>query len=610
MHKPLALALALAAGPALSDAIMVSHGISSFGELKYPPDFPHFDYVNPDAPKGGTMSFRGQLASQTFDSLNWFVLKGEPAQGLFLLHDQLLVRAYDEPDAVYGQVAESLEFPFDRSWVIFNMRPEARFSDGHPIEASDIKYTLETIKSEARPLFRFQVEDVDTVEVLGPHRVKVKFREGVATRDLIAAVGEMWILPEHYYQEVAFNESTLEPPVSSGSFVVSDVSPGRSVTYCRNPEYWGYDLPVNIGQDNFDCYRFEYFADRTAAFEALKAGEYLFHEETSSAIWATGYDFPALDNGWVLRDVISDGRPSGAQGFWMNMRREILQDIRVRQALGLMFNFEWSNETLFYGLYGRTDSFFEGSDLQAEGLPEGEELAVLERYRDQLPPEIFTEPAFTPNVSSTRQVDRTAVQEASALLEAAGWTVGDDGLRRNAEGEALTIRFVYDGRGFERIILPYLGNLERIGVDARNEVIDSAQMEERQNRFDFDVAIGRFVPTASPSIELRTIYGSASADQPGSYNLSGLADPVVDALIDEAVAARSREDLKARLRALDRVMRARHIWVPQWAKGEHWLAYWDVFGRPEEKPPFIRGDRYWWWDAEKYEALKAVGALR
>ena len=610
MKKSLALVLAVSAGPALSDGVTVSHGISAFGELKYPADFPHFDYVNPDAPQGGTMSFRGQLASQTFDSLNWFILKGDPAQGLELIYDELLVRAYDEPDAVYGQVAETLEYPEDRSWVIFNLRPEARFSDGHPIEASDIKFTLETLKAEARPVFRFQVDDVDTVEVLGPHRVKVTFAEDAATRDMIASVGEMPILPEHYYAEVAFDESTLDPPVGSGEYIVTEANPGRSITYCKNPDYWGKDLPVNVGEDNFDCVRYEYFADRTAAFEAFKAGEFLFHEEYSSALWATNYEFPSLENGWVLRDVISDGRPSGAQGFWLNMRRPILQDPRVRQALGMMFNFEWSNETLFYGLYRRTDSFFEGSDLQAEGLPGPEELAILEPLRERVPPEVFTEPAFSPNVSSTRQVDRAAVREASALLEAAGWAVGDDGIRRNADGDPLVLEFVHDSPGFERIILPYVSNLKRIGVDARNMLIDPAQMEERQDRFDFDIAIARLVPTANPSIELRTIFASESADQPGAFNLAGIEDEAVDELIELAIAAETRAELKVRLQALDRVMRAKHVWVPNWNKGEHWLAYWDVFGRPDVKPPYIRGDRYWWFDAAKYEALKEAGALR
>ena len=612
-RRTLALALAAVAlaGPALAEETTVSHGISAFGELKYAADFPHFDYVNPDAPQSGTMSFRGQLASRTFDSLNAFILLGEPAQGLELLYDTLLVRAFDEPDSVYGQIAETIEYPEDRSWVVFNLRTEARFHDGEQITADDVKFTFETLKAEGLPFYRIQLADVETVTVLSPTKVRVDFAEGARTRDLISDIGQIEILPEHFYDEIDFTRSSLIEPVGSGQYEVFKTDPGRSITYCKVDDYWGEDLPVNIGQDNFDCVRYEYFADNTAAFEALKSGEYLFHEEFTSKIWATSYDFPALETGWVKQDVIPDGRPSGAQGFWFNMRREINQDPRVREAIGMMFNFEWSNDTLFYGLYGRTDSFFENSDLEASGLPEGKELALLEQFRGQLPPEIFTEPAFVPNISSTRQVDRRAVAEAGELLDAAGWTVGPDGMRKNAAGEPLKLNFAYTGGGFERIILPFISNLERLGVEMENDIVDPAQMEERQDRFDFDMTVGRLVPPVTPSPGgLRSIYGSASADAQGSLNFTGQADPVVDALIDAAGDARTREDLAVALRAMDRVMRAKHLWVPNWTKGEHWLAYWDVFGRPEAKPPYIRGDRYWWWDEDKYQALKAQGALR
>ncbi len=606
-----ALAVASLVTPALADDdIITSHGISAFGELKYPADFPHFDYVNPDAPIGGTMSFRGTAASRTFDSLNFFILQGEPAQGLLRLYDRLLVRAWDEPDSYYGQVAETIEYPADRSWVIFNMRPEARFTDGAPITAEDIKYTIETIKADASPRFQILFDDVVDAEVLGPHRVKVNFNPEAQTRDLIAEVGNFPILPKHYYETVDFTRSTLEPPVGSGPYVVADADPGRSVTYCRIEDYWGADLPVNLGTENFECFRYEYFAENTAAFEALKSGGYLFHEEFTSAIWATGYDFPALDRGWVIQEVLDDNRPSGAQGFWFNLRRPQFQDIRVRQAVGKLFNFEWSNETLFYGLYGRTDSFWENSDMQAAGLPEGAELAFLEEYRDQLDPAIFTDGAFVPNISSNRVLDRTALREASALLDEAGWMVGDDGLRRNAEGALLRVEIVDDSPAFERIANPFVENMRRAGIDAEWIRIDSAQMQQRQEEFDYDIAIARFVLGLSPSAELRTLFGSSAADRPGSFNLSGVADPVVDDMITRIISADSREVLTARVKALDRVLRAKHIWAPQWTKGAHWLAYWDVFGRPDTKPPFARGEDYWWWDEEKYQALRAEGALR
>ncbi|MEL6168152.1 MAG: extracellular solute-binding protein [Pseudomonadota bacterium] len=596
---------------AVSDGhVTVSHGISAFGDLKYAPDFAAFEYVNPDAPQGGTMSFRGALASQTFDSLNDFILTGEPAQGLPRLYDTLMVRAYDEPDAVYGQIAETVELPEDRSWAIFNLRPEARFTDGVPLTAEDVVWTFETLKAEGSPRYQIRLKDLVGIEALGPHRVKFTFADDVPTRDLASDVAQIAILPKHYYGEVDFTRSTLEPPVGSGKYVVSDVDAGRSVTYCQVEDYWGADLPVNQGTDNFECFRYEYFLDNTASFEALKSGEYLFHEEFTSATWATAYDFPALDRGWVVQDVISDGRPAGTQGFWFNMRRPQFQDIRVREAIAILFNFEWTNATLFYGLYNRTDSFWENSPMEAEGPPEGAELAVLEPYRAELPEEVFTGAAYVPPISADQPSDRRAIRQAQALLSEAGWEIGDDGMARNAEGKTLELAFLSSSASLERIILPFIENLRRAGVDARFDLIDRAQYEERRQDFDFDMTIARFSMPASPSIELRQLFGSESADQPGTFNLSGLQDPVVDALIDEVIAAETRAELDVRVKALDRVLRAKHIWAPNWTKGSHWLAFWDVFGRPDVKPPYVRGADYWWFDQAKYDALREQGALR
>ena len=607
------LVLGIAATAAVAEnheAVIESHGISAFGELKYPAGFRHFDYVNPDAPRGGTISFRGTLASQTFDSLNYFILQGEPAQGIERIYDTLMAETFDEPDSVYGLLAEKIAYPEDRSWVVYTLREGARFSDGEPVTADDVVFTIETLKENGRPAFRFTLDDVAGAEAVSAREVKVTFNEDAQTRDLISQVGLIPILPRHFYETVDFTKSTLEPPVGSGPYVVARVDAGRSVTYCRNPDYWGGALPVNVGKDNFQCYRYEYFADTTAAFEALKAGVYLFHEEFFSAIWATGYDFPALDKGWVKREVIPDDRPSGAQGFWFNLRRPQYQDRRVREAISLMFNFEWSNETLFYGLYERTDSFWEGSNMQAEGMAEGEELALLEAFRADLPGTVFTEPAYSPPVSTPRKTDRTLVRRANLLLEEAGWIIGDDGLRRNAAGEVLKLTFIEDGPAFERIILPYVENLRLIGVDAAFDLIDAAEFQERRERFDYDIITTRFVLPLSPSVELRNLFASRSADAPGSFNVSGLSDPVVDALIERVIEAEDRETLNTRVKALDRVLRDKIIWVPNWYKGTHWIAYWDVFGRPETKPPYDRGIDYWWWEQEKYDALVAAGALR
>ena len=387
--------------------------------------------------------------------------------------------------------------------------------------------------------------------------MKFTFKPGVATRDLPALAGGLAILPKHYYATVEFANSTLTPPVGSGQFLVADAQPGRSIRYCRNPNYWGAKLPVNIGSGNFDCYVYEYFADNNAAFEAFKVGDYQFHQEFYSVLWATAYDFPALEKGWVKREELTDNTPSGAQGFWFNLRREKFQDPRVREAIALMFNFEWTNETLFYGLYNRTDSFFENSPMQAEGVPQGAELALLEEFRDQLPPEIFTEPAYVPPVSGKSQVDRSALRRASKLLDEAGWPVGAGGLRRNAKGETLSLEFIDDSTSFERVINPYVVNLRRIGVDARFLRIDPAQMQQRQEDFNYDLIPGRFVMSLSPSIELRELFSTDAASATGSANLSGVADPVVDALIEKVIQAKSREELDTRVRALDRVLRAK-----------------------------------------------------
>jgi microcin C transport system substrate-binding protein len=601
-----ALVLAFAL-PAAADTT-IAHGISAFGELKYPPDFSHFDYVNPDAPKTGTMSFRGTGASQTFDSLNLFILRGEPAQGLMRLYDTLLARALDEPDAVYGLLAEKIEYPTDRSWVVFTLRDGATFADGHPVTSEDVVFTLTTLKEKGAPRFQIGLRDVASATALSPREVRIDFAEGARTRDLIANVGSYAILPAHYYETVPFEESTLTPPLGSGPYTVARVDAGRSITYCRNEAYWAADLPVNVGSNNFDCFRYEYFADNTASFEALKSGQYLFREENFSAQWATAYDFPALSREWVIREEIPDARPSGAQGFWFNLRREKFQDRRVREAIAMMFNFEWSNETLFSGLYDRTDSFWENSSMQAEGPLEGDEAAFLEPFRDRLPATVFDGPAFTPPVSGAAAFDRGMARRAGALLEEAGWDVGADGLRRNAAGETLRVEFLNNSASFERIILPYVENLRAIGIDATMNTIDFAQYEERQKTFDYDIVSGRFVLPLSPSVELRQLFASESADQQGTFNLAGLADPTVDDLIEEVIAAADRATLDTRVRALDRVLRDRILWVPNWYKGTHWIAYWDVFGRPDQKPPFDRGTDFWWWDAEKADLLRRAGA--
>ncbi|WGI21482.1 extracellular solute-binding protein [Amylibacter sp. IMCC11727] len=605
--------ITLAFGATLANAqdkIIKSHGISTFGDLKYPADFKHWDYVNPDAPQGGTISFLGTGASGTFDSLNPFILKGTPAQGLGLMHSSLLTGSGDEPDSAYGYIAETLEYPEDRQWVIFNMRPEATFSDGEPITADEVVFSYEILMEKGHPVYQIIYKDIEKVEALEPHRVKFTFKEGVNTRDLPAQAGGITILPRHYYETKDFGESTIDVPVTSGGFTATDIKPGRSIKYCKIDNYWAKDLPHNKGSGNFDCYLYEYFTDRTVALEAFKAGSFLFHEEFTSKNWANSYNFPAINKGHVIKETIPDDRPSGTQGFWINMRQDKFADPRVRQAIGMMFNFEWSNKTLFYGLYERTDSFWENSNMQAEGVPTGKELALLEEFRDQLPENIFTEEPFTPAVSRPSQTDRKAVRAAGKLLDEAGWKVVN-GKRTNDKGEVLTLELVDDSPAFERIINPYIENLKRLGIDASYKLIDAAQMQERQKNFDYDLIPGRLSMDLSPGEDLAQIFGTKGAETLGSSNYSGIKDPVVDALIIKIAQAETREDMQVAVRALDRVMRNMHIWVPNWYKGSHNIAYWDVFGRPDTKPLYSRGViGTWWLDQEKLDALKAEGALR
>jgi len=609
-------ALAWADEPPAEPGVIAAHGVSAFGVLKYPPDFTHFDYVNPDAPKGGVFSSQGTGASRTFDSLNPYILKGEPAQGMTagqsgnLVFDTLMARAWDEPDAVYGLVAYRIEYPEDRSWAEFFLRPEARFADGSPVTSADVVFSLNTIKEKGAPRFKILFEDVVSAEAIDSQRVRFTFAAGKPTRDLPMLVGStLPILSAAYYQERDFAESSLEPPLTSGPYRVGAVEPGRRIVYERRDDYWGWDVPVNRGRFNFGEVVYEYFKDSTAAFEAFKSGAFVLHEEFLSKLWATAYDFPAVKQGWVKLDELPDGRPSGMQGYWLNMRRPALADIRVREALALGFDFEWSNKALFYDLYDRTDSFFEGSDLQAEGPPSPEELALLQPLADQLPADALG-PAYVPPTTDGSGRNRENLRAASTLLDEAGWAVGTDGMRRNAEGALLSIEFLDDSPAFERITGPFVQNLRKIGVDASTRTIDPAQYQARIETFDFDATVARFSLSLTPDTELRAFFSSRSADQPSSFNLSGVANPAIDALVEDVIAAKNREELTTAAHALDRALRALHIWVPQWHKNSHTIAYWDMFGRPAIKPPYDRGIiETWWIDEARAAALNKARGL-
>ena len=596
------LAFGLMAGAASPLGAEPRHGLSIFGDLKYPADFKHFDYVNPDAPKGGTASQIGTAGLTTFDSFNSFILKGDAAQGMELVFDSLMARALDEPDAVYGLVAETADVAPDGLSVTFKLRSEAKFADGSPLTADDVVFSFETIKAKGHPALAMPLRDVKSAEALDPHTVRYTF-EGTLIRDLPVTVATLPVLSKAYYTTHDFEMTTLEPPLGSGPYKVGTFKAGTYVTYIRRPDYWGQDLPVSRGQHNFDEVRYEYYRDRTLELENLLAGNFDFREEFTSKDWAGGYNKPAVKEGRIKLLTIPDERPSGAQGFFINTRRDMFKDPRVREALNYAFDFEWSNKNLFFGLYTRTASYFENSDLKAIGLPSPEELALLEPFRDKLPETVFGE-AVVPPVTDGSGNNRAQLRQAVKLLADAGWAQTPQGIR-NAEGQPLTVEILIDSPSFERIAAPYIKNLKAIGVDATMRRVDAAQYERRMKDFDFDMTTQRYALRLTPGIELKNFWGSQAAATNGSFNLAGIADPVLDQLIDKIVTAKSRAELVTATRAADRVLRAGHYWVPQWYKGAHNLAFWDKFGWPETKPKYERGALdTWWYDAEKATKLK------
>lgn len=581
------------------------HGMSVFGELKYPPDFAHFDYVRPDAPKGGLLSqvphsWAFNQNPNTFDSLNTFIFRGSGPVGIEIIFDTLMTRAWDEPDALYGLLAEGVEPSADGNTYRFFLRPEARWHDGTPVTADDVAFTLNIFKAEGHPLISQTITDMESASAVSDATVDVLFN-GDQSRDLPQVVAALPILSRAYYETRVFNESTLEPPLASGPYRIGKVDVGRAIEYHREDDYWARDLNVNVGRYNFDIVRYDFFRDRDVSFEAFKAGVYWLREEFTSRVWATGYDFPAARDGRVVRAELSDGRPSGAQGWFINTRRSKFADPRVREALIHAFDFEWSNTTLFFDLYSRTASFFENSPMKAEGPPSAAELALLEPFRAQVPEEVFDEP-FTPPVSDGSGQDRRLLRQASRLLNEAGYEVVD-GVRLTVDGVPFEIEFIDNDGSLDRIVQPYIRNLRRLGIQARSRVVDAAQFQRRVNEFDFDMIVRRYAMATIPGEGIKRFWGSEDANRAGSNNLSGIADPVVDALVQLVIDAPTREDQIVAARALDRVLRAGRYWVPQWYKAAHHLAYWDAYDRPATKPDYIRGvTDTWWFDPDRAAA--------
>jgi microcin C transport system substrate-binding protein len=578
------------------------HGMSGFGDLKYPADFKHFDYVNPNAPKGGQFSQLGSVRwynqnFNTFDSLNGFIFKGNAALGLELTFATLMVQAFDEPDAMYGIAARTVAISPDGLTYRFLLRPEAKFHDGTKLDAHDAAFSLNLLKSKGHPIITQQMRDVTSAEAVDDLTLVVRFAKGRG-RDVPLFIGSLPIFSRAYYGKREFDESTMDVPLGSGPYKVGRLEPGRFIEYDRVKDWWGADLPATRGLHNFDVLRWEFYRDREVAFEGLTGKSYLFREEFTSRIWATRYDFPALRDGRVKREVIPDDTLSGGQGWFFNTRREKFKDPRVREALTYAFDFEWTNKNIMYGSYQRTHSVFQNSNMMAVGRPGPEELALLDPFRGQVPEEVFGEP-FVPPVSDGSGQDRALLRKASAMLQQAGYGVRD-GKRMTPKGERFTIEFLLDDPGFQPHHLALIKNLTILGIDASARIVDHAQYQRRNDTREFDMAIQRITVSNIPGDSLRTYFTSQAAAINASYNLAGIADPVIDALVDKIIAAETRPALVAGCKALDRVFRAGRYWIPQWNKASHWIAYWDMFGRPSEKPRYARGiPETWWYDPDK-----------
>jgi microcin C transport system substrate-binding protein len=617
-------ALALGAGavatimvrPAPAQEEAERHGMSAFGDLKYPPGFKHFDYVNPDAPKGGSFS---QISTTrqfnqsflTFNSLNAFILKGDGAQGIDLTFASLMGPStifnptHDEPDAIYALAARAVTISGDGLTYRFLMRPQAKFHDGSPLTAHDVAFSLMLLKEKGHPNIQAQLRDLLGVEAVDDATAVARFAPKRA-RDVPLFVAQLPIFSRAYYTTKSFDETTLDAPLGSGPYKVGRFEAGRYIEYERVKNWWGADLPATRGLNNFDVMRFEFYRDREVAFEGFTAKNYLFREELTSLIWATRYDFPAIRDGRVKRDELPDETPSGAQGWFINTRRDKFGDPRLREALGYAFDFEWTNKNIMYGSYKRVVSVFQNSNMMAEGRPSPEELALLEPFRSRLPEEVFGEPYLPPASDGSGQ-DRAMLRKAAALLQSAGILL-KDGKRVTPKGERLTIEFLEDEPDIQKHHLPFIKNLATLGIEASFRLVDPVQYRARLDAFDFDMTIERFQFSSTPGDAMRPFFTTQAAATKGSWNLAGIADPVVDAMIEQIIAAPTRVALVTACKALDRVFRAGRYWIPQWYNPSYRLAYWDVFGHPATKPRYGRGaPETWWYDRDRAAKIERAG---
>lgn len=569
---------------------------------KYPADFTHFDYVNPDAPKGGTLR---QAGFGGFDSLNPFINKGVAADDIGMIYDTLTRHGLDEPFSEYGLLAEKIEKAADNSWVRFYLRPEARFHDGQPVTAEDVKFTFETLMSQGAPMYRGYYADVDKVEIEGPQRVRFVFKHA-GNRELPLIVGQLPVLPKHWWAERDFSKSNLEVPLGSGPYKVANVQAGRSIRYERVTDWWGKDLQVNRGFYNFDTLQIDYYRDNTVALEALKAGQFDYWLETSAKNWATAYNNEAVANGQLIKEEIANHNPTGMQGFIFNTRRALFNDPRVREALGLLFDFEWTNRQLFNGAYTRTRSYFDNSELAATGLPSADELKLLEPLREQLPPQVFSD-EYQPSLTNGSGMIREQQRRAYQLLQEAGWRVDGDKML-DSSGKPVRFEFLLAQTEFERVLLPFKRNLADLGIELVIRRVDVSQYINRLRSRDYDLIVSGFGQSNSPGNEQREYWHSSSADNPGSRNFIGLKDPAVDSLVEGLISADSRQSLITHTRALDRVLLWGHYVVPNWHIKTWRVAYWNRFEHPKVSPKYDIGLHTWWAREKSPEAAADAAA--
>lgn len=589
--------------------IIISHGYNEYEELKYSPDDPHLDYVNPNAPTGGEFSF---AVIGTFDSMNPFATGiGTPGVNSSTIYEDMMIQTMDEVGSYYCLLCTTLEYPESQDWVIFNLRDDVFFSDGEQMTGEDILFSFELLQDQGTPSYAQYVQaHIESWELLEPFRIKFTFKDGVPRKGLITVVGGLPALPKHWFEETGarLDKSRLETGPGTAENVIDTVDPGRQIIYTRNPDYWGQDHYLRVGRGNYDSIRFEYFGDTVAAFEGFKAGEVNFRSENSSLNWAAAYDFPGINDGTVIKDTIPTGNLPAARGFIFNMKDDKFADRNLRLAIGRMFNFTWTNENLQYGLFRQRNAFWENDRLMASGLPDGRELELLEPFRDQLPDAIFTEDAFMPHESGQRPLDRRSLRAALALMQEAGYTPGSDGLLRDANGNTLDVEFMSDQQSMDRIILPYVENLKALGVNITYNRIDPAQYQDRTQNKDFEMRDASYPVGLVEASGLTQRFGCEDRDD--VFNRAGYCNPVVDALGDSLLKVTTYDDMAAHIRAIDRIMRYDYFMVPVWTLTDRWVAYYDMFGYPEDLPPYDIGFvDFWWIDTEKEAALKAEGAL-